>query len=129
MPEDAPSAPGLVPGGMLLHIGVHKTGTTAIQAALANSRPILGQWKVRYPGRHQAHRRVAASAMGRSLGWRTDGREEPDGKLWGTFVKEAAAFDGVTVLSSEFLSASPTSVARSSRASASASPITVTSPT
>jgi hypothetical protein len=97
---------------MLMHIGVHKTGTTAVQDALANCRPILGQWQVRYPGSHQAHRDVASSAMGVKLGFRTDGVRPPKPGLWEKFVENAAKYDGVTVFSSEFLAQSSTDVAR-----------------
>lgn len=86
-----------------MHIGVHKTGTTAVQDSLAQCRPLLGQWRVRYPGRNQAHRDVASSAMGRQLGWRTDGARPPEPGLWDRFVSGAHSFNGVTVLSSEFL--------------------------
>lgn len=104
--------PGLVPGGMLMHIGVHKTGTTAVQDALANCRPILGQWKVRYPGSGQAHRDIASAAMGVKLGFRTDGVRPPQPALWDKFVANAHKYDGITVLSSEFLAQSPTEVAK-----------------
>ena len=36
-----PDATSVPPNGVLLHVGVHKTGTTAIQAALADARPQL----------------------------------------------------------------------------------------
>ena len=49
LPEDA----------VLLHIGVHKTGTTAIQAALADAREELASLGVRYPGKLQAQHRAA----------------------------------------------------------------------
>lgn len=103
---------GLAPGGMALHIGVHKTGTTAIQAAFANSRPALGQWHLRYPGTQQAHRLVASSAMNRRLGWRVGGSPAPDPELWQRFVTEAHAFNGVTVCSSEFFAEASDDVAQ-----------------
>jgi len=93
-------------GSMLLHIGVHKTGTTAVQTSLANSRDILGTWKVRYPGRLMAHREVASSVMGRPLGWRTDGAKPPKSGLWEQTVAEARSFGGITVISSEFFAES-----------------------
>ncbi len=97
-------------GSMLLHIGVHKTGTTAVQTALANSRDILDTWQVRYPGRLMAHREVASSVMGRPLGWRTDGAKPPKEGLWGRTVAEARAYRGTTVISSEFFAESPEDV-------------------
>lgn len=99
-------AHGLGPGSILMHIGVHKTGTTAVQDALAGTRPLLEEHGVRYPGRHQAHRDIASAAMGRRLGWRTDGARDPDPARWTRFVREAHAHAGTTVLSSEFLAES-----------------------
>lgn len=103
---------GTPPGSMLLHIGVHKTGTTAVQTALANSRDILGNWQVRYPGQLMAHRDVASSVMGRPLGWRTDGARPPQQALWNQVVKAAHAYQGITVISSEFFAESPDDVVR-----------------
>ncbi|MDO8732382.1 MAG: hypothetical protein Q7L55_07415 [Actinomycetota bacterium] len=103
---------GLQPGGLALHIGVHKTGTTAIQAALANSRPVLDTWGVRYPGEGQAHRLIASSAMGRRLGWRVGGSAAPDPHAWTDFVKDAHAYRGITVCSSEFFAESSTETAQ-----------------
>ena len=97
---------------MLLHIGVHKTGTTAVQTALANSRDILDTWNVRYPGRLMAHREVASSVMGRPLGWRTDGAKPPKAGLWDRTVADARAYRGTTVISSEFFAESPEEVVR-----------------
>ncbi len=97
-------------GSMLLHIGVHKTGTTAVQTALANCRDILGTWDVRYPGRLMAHREIASSVMGRPLGWRTDGAKPPKPGLWEQTVSDAHAYGGATVISSEFFAESPDDV-------------------
>lgn len=94
-----------------MHIGVHKTGTTAIQDSIAGARPLLDEYGVRYPGHHQAHRHIASSAMGRRLGWRTDGARDPDPALWDRTVREAHAYRGVTVLSSEFLAESDDAIA------------------
>ena len=41
----------LEPGTRLLHIGPHKTGTTAIQGALHLARERLAGERVVYPGR------------------------------------------------------------------------------
>lgn len=45
------TAAPLPDGSILLHIGPYKTGTTAIQAALAENRDRLGAQGVTYPGR------------------------------------------------------------------------------
>ncbi len=110
MPESVPE-PRLQPGGILLHIGVHKTGTTAIQDAFATNREVLRGLGVSYPGTGQAHRNIASSAMQRPLGWRTKGAHRPDPKLWDDFVQQALQFDGITVCSSEFFAESSTEVA------------------
>lgn len=94
---------GLVPPGSLaLHIGVHKTGTTAVQSALAARRGDLHALHVDYPGTLMAHRTVASSAMGRPLGFRTDGARPPRRGLWERTLREADAFPGTTLISSEF---------------------------
>ena len=98
----------LSPGGVLLHIGVHKTGTTTIQDAFARNRAALPALGVSYPGTGQAHRNIASSAMQRPLGWRTGGAHLPDPQLWDFFVREAQQFSGITVCSSEFFAESTT---------------------
>ena len=88
---------------IVLHIGVHKTGTTAIQTALARSRDLLLQHGIRYPGTGMAHRNIASSALGRPIGWRTDGARKPDPRLWARTVREARSWPRRTLISSEFL--------------------------
>ena len=96
----------LSPGGVLLHIGVQKTGTTTIQDAFAQNRAQLPALGISYPGSRQAHRLIASSAMNRRLGWRPGGSPPPDPKLWQQFVKDAQKFPGITVCSSEFFAES-----------------------
>lgn len=103
MPSDLP---GLVPGSVLLHIGVHKTGTTAVQSALMTCRPFLDTWKVRYPGITRAQHKIAVAGANRSLGWKDRGAFAPQPKKWKKFLREAREYDGITVLSSEFLAES-----------------------
>ncbi|MBU6243876.1 MAG: hypothetical protein KGP12_01545 [Actinomycetales bacterium] len=93
----------LASDAIALHIGVHKTGTTAIQTALARSREELLGHGVRYPGPSMAHRAIASSALDRPLGWRTDGARRPDPRLWSRTVRKARAWPQRTVISSEFL--------------------------
>lgn len=90
-------------GSFVMHIGVHKTGTTAIQSSLAQVRPQLREHGISYPGMLMAHRDIASSAMGRPLGWRTEGARPPQQGLWDETVREAKRFDGTTLISSEFL--------------------------
>jgi len=113
MTEDSLRLASAPAGGILLHIGVHKSGTTAIQAAFENARPNLAEFGVAYPGEQQAHRAIASSAMGRPLGWRTTGALKPDAVAWNDFVKNAHAFSGVTVCSSEFFAESDDATAAS----------------
>jgi hypothetical protein len=50
-----------------------------------------------------AHRDIASSAMGRPLGWRTEGARSPQPGLWEDTVRGARNFNGTTLISSEFL--------------------------
>jgi hypothetical protein len=63
------SDPVLPDHGILLHVGPHKTGTTAIQGALAVARPQLLAHGILYPGRRVEHNKQAAAAIQRALGW------------------------------------------------------------
>ncbi|HET6910568.1 MAG TPA: hypothetical protein VFH54_14615 [Mycobacteriales bacterium] len=49
---------------VLLHVGPHKTGTTALQNALHASRAELRRNGVTYPGRDPQHRRAARAVTG-----------------------------------------------------------------
>ncbi len=53
----------LASGELLLHIGVHKTGTTAIQGALSQARPALVEQGVQYPGKLPSAFRAAMSIV------------------------------------------------------------------
>ncbi|MBX7071241.1 MAG: hypothetical protein K1X38_17800, partial [Microthrixaceae bacterium] len=97
-------------GGVLLHVGPHKTGTTAIQGALAAARPLLKRERILYPGRRLEHNRQAAAAIQRSLGW---DRRRLDMAYWDTLVAQTARYSGRVVISSEdFCEADPESAAR-----------------
>ncbi|HVX54627.1 MAG TPA: hypothetical protein VHA72_09020, partial [Nocardioides sp.] len=51
----------LPPGSRLVHIGPHKTGTTAVQAAFDANRARIAAYGVRYAGsRRQAYRPALA---------------------------------------------------------------------
>jgi hypothetical protein len=52
-------------GGLLLHIGPHKTGTTAIQGALKQARPQMAAHGVVYAGKGRQHQRAALALTGR----------------------------------------------------------------
>ncbi len=90
----------LSPDGILLHIGAHKAGTTAIQNALSTARPRLLEQGVSYPGTTEAHHRAAAAAARRVRGFGDD-RGVVDRAAWTSVAQAALAHPGRTVLSSE----------------------------
>ncbi len=90
------------PGEVLLHVGLHKTGTTALQVALADARPDLAAHDVRYPGDGTFHHRAILAGADRKYGWQNNGAREVPRKYWDELVAEAA-FGGRTIVSSEFL--------------------------
>ncbi len=89
-------------GEVLLHVGLHKTGTTALQVALADARPDLAAHGVRYPGTSTFHHRAILGGADRKYGWQNNGAREVPRKHWDELVAEAD-FDGRTIVSSEFL--------------------------
>lgn len=80
-----------------IHCGLHKTGTTAIQTALADGRDTLRAHGVLYPASGDEH------AGHHNLAWQISGRPEfsPDALTITDAVAQIAAFDGDAVLSSE----------------------------
>ena len=94
--------PALPTDGVLLHIGVHKTGTTAIQAALSDARQELAAAGVLYPGRLQAQHRAALAALGRTWGWNQRGGSVVPSHQLDAVAKDVAAYRGRVAISSEF---------------------------
>ena len=90
------------PGDVLLHVGLHKTGTTALQVALTDARTDLAAHAVRYPGTGTFHHRAILAGADRKYGWQNNGAREVPRKHWDELLAESA-FDGRTVVSSEFL--------------------------
>jgi hypothetical protein len=88
--------------GVLLHVGVHKTGTTAIQAALADAREDLAAHNVRYPGKLQAQHRAALALLGRPWGWNNRGGGVMDREHFDRLAKRTGKAPGRVVISSEF---------------------------
>lgn len=87
---------------ILLHIGVPKTGTTALQAALANNRKELNSQNVLYPSQwRNAHHRAAWAITERTWGWKGRGGTTTPIKHWNSLVKETKT-NKTVVLSSEF---------------------------
>ncbi len=89
-------------GEVLLHVGLHKTGTTALQVALADARGELEDHGVRYPGKGLYHHKAILAGADRPYGWRNNGARITPKKHWNRMLKEAA-FPGRTIISSEFL--------------------------
>ncbi len=90
------------PGELLLHVGLHKTGTTALQVALADARSDLAAHDVRYPGSGTFQHRAILAGADRKYGWQNNGAREVPKKYWNDLVQQAR-FDGRTIVSSEFL--------------------------
>lgn len=86
---------------VLLHVGTHKTGSTAVQAAFAANRRLLARHGIVYPslpGRSATHHGLAA-VWNRNLA-----SVEPRGgaaAAWASLARRHAGGDGVLVLSSE----------------------------
>jgi hypothetical protein len=87
--------------GVLLHIGPFKTGTTAIQEALASSRPELADHGVTWPGT-QLHTRAAMSAIRHTFGWSDRGGATAPRRDWRELLTEVRAAPGRVVVSSEY---------------------------
>jgi hypothetical protein len=94
--------PALPDDAVLLHVGVHKTGTTAVQAALADARPELRQRGIAYPGKRKAQHRSAMAVNQRNWGWKDKGGEVYEISVYEWLVKQVARHDGRTAVSSEF---------------------------
>ncbi len=106
-----PDAQPIPADGVLLHVGVHKTGTTAIQAALADARPELKAAGVAYPGRLQAQHRAALAMLGRPWGWNTRGGAVMDRSHFDKLARKTQKASGRVVISSEFFCEAPGEVA------------------
>jgi hypothetical protein len=91
----------------LLHIGVPKTGTTAVQAALAGMLTRTGGARgighdITMPGTPAAQARAALSVLGQGQGWRKD-EAVASATHWPRLVAQVRASSGTVVISSEFL--------------------------
>jgi hypothetical protein len=87
---------------ILLHIGPHKTGTTAIQGALAASRDEMAEAGVSYVGKTPAHHAAARALRRHPAGWSGDAEPTPDDRVWRRFARRANETSGLAVASSEF---------------------------
>jgi len=100
----------LEPGTRLLHIGPHKTGTTAIQGALHLARERLVAEGVVYPGRGRQPLWPILAVTGQPA---LLGGPRPEISYWDNLVREIrAAGDQRVVLSSEFFAEADDATAR-----------------
>lgn len=83
-----PSGPPLPEGARLVHIGPHKTGSTAIQVAFQEARPQLAQHGVVYASGRGHRPDKAGWALG--IRGRPAGSEQPPMKFWKQLVREVA---------------------------------------
>ncbi len=97
LPEDA----------ILLHLGFHKTGTTALQSAFAASRPELLEHGVLYPGRRRSHHPAAMAMTSRTWGVGREGGWDPDPRDWDRLARAAARHPGRVLISSESFALTP----------------------
>ncbi|MET9022440.1 hypothetical protein ABZV93_20910 [Actinopolymorpha sp. NPDC004070] len=109
----APPADGwrLPTGTRLLHIGPHKTGTTAVQAALFEIREELAGRGIYYPSydRHPMHAVLAVTGRHSMMG-----DDPPKQRHWDRLLNDMLVSEAQTgVISSEFFSeAGPEAIAR-----------------
>jgi hypothetical protein len=94
--------PALPENAILVHIGPHKTGTTAIQSILAASRDVLAEHGVLYPGRGVAHHQEARALRQFGEGWEHDRVAPPDDAVWTSLAQTARSSRKRVVISSEF---------------------------
>jgi len=81
----------LPPDVRLLHIGLAKTGTTALQTTASDRRAELLEYGVRYPGTGLNHREAVSALMGRRWGWNGPGATVPRRGHWNRLMGEVEA--------------------------------------
>jgi hypothetical protein len=97
----------------LLHIGIPKTGTTALQQAASSRRAQLLNSNVRYPTRFVNHRDAVSGLMGRRWGWSGLGSSIPPRSAWDALMAEIEAdTTRRTLISHEFGSEADDETAR-----------------
>lgn len=98
LPEALPS------DAVLAHVGMHKTGTTAMQSVMSSLRQELEPAGVTYPGTREAHHIEARSLTQARLGWQSSPVPPPDPAFWDEFVASVRGTSRRVVFSSEFFS-------------------------
>ena len=100
----AAAALSLLPrDAILVHIGVHKTGTTALQADLKRSRSSLGQHGLALPNSTITPLRAGRALVGGEVAWDSTASRQERLAMWTTFASDVAAEPGRLILSSETL--------------------------
>jgi hypothetical protein len=94
---------------VLLHVGMFKTGTTAIQGALFRARPQLAEHGVLHAGETRNPMQAVLAFRGQQM----KGKPPPRIERWDSLVAQvAAASDQRVVVSSEFLGTADVKTAR-----------------
>ena len=88
---------------LVVHIGPRKTGTTAIQSALAGHRDELVAHGVAYPGERNQHHQVVNRFLGRKVLWHNDLETDQQPKKLDQLLRSVRDVPRV-VMSSEVLS-------------------------
>lgn len=110
MVEPGPDAGGLLvpPGARLLHAGMPKTGTTALQRTASARRELLLEHGVRYPGTGTNHRKALFAFSSRPVSWVGPGTDTPKADRWLRLRDEVRGEDARRVwLDNENLSDEP----------------------
>lgn len=87
-PADPAAPEPLPPQARLLHIGLPKTGTTALQSTAQARREALLELGVRYPGGGLNHREAVSALMKRRWGWIGPGAAVPPMRHWDRLIRE-----------------------------------------
>ena len=110
---DGQQVAALPPRARLLHIGLPKTGTTALQSTAQAKRDQLRELGVRYPGGGMNHREAVSSLMGRRWGWIGPGAKVPPMRHWDRLMREVEADEESRIwISHEFASESDDATAQ-----------------
>ena len=88
---------------ILVHIGVHKTGTTALQSDLKRSRSTLAQHGLALPRSKVTPLHAGRCLVGGELTWDTKSTRQERMAKWNTFASDVSAERGRVIVSSEFL--------------------------
>ncbi len=92
---------------ILLHLGFHKTGTTALQSMFADSRARLLEHGVLYPGKRRSHHPAAMAMTNRTWGVGREDGQEPDLRAWKRLARAARRHQGRVLISSENFALTP----------------------